>query len=236
MYLSIIIPCYNEELRIGKTLEAVGSYLEHQSYDYEIIVVDNGSKDTTANIVSNHQKKMPALKLIHRQNFGKGWAVKQGMLEATGDFKLFMDADNSTDIREVEKLLAYAATDFEVVISSRKIEGALLAHPQPWHRAILGNIFVLIVRIIIPLRGIKDTQNGFKLFTKKAADILFPLQTLYYWSFDVELLALAQRHGLNIKEVPITWNNDERSKMRPMGMLRMAREILQLRLRLWLTR
>lgn len=240
MYLSVIIPCYNEEERLGKTLDAIFEYLKKQSYTSEVIVVDNGSKDRTAAIVEEYKKANPTLSLITRKSHGKGWAVKQGMLAAQGDYCLFTDADNSTDISQVEKLLYYiqkkstsgTRDGYDVVISSRKIHGAVLAKPQPWHRVILGDIFAFIVRCIMPL-GIKDTQNGFKLFTKRAAQKIFLHQTIYYWAFDIEILALAKIFGFRIKEVPIVWVNDDKSKMTFKGMVRTFFEVILLRLHLF---
>lgn len=232
MLISIIIPCYNEERRIGKTLEAIHSYLSSKDYQFEVLVVDNGSKDNTKKIIEEASKSMPEIRLISHKSYGKGWAVKQGMLQAKGDFRVFTDADNSTDISHLDKLLPFAKNEgFDIVISSRRIEGAVITHPQPWHRQILGNLFAALVRAIVPL-GIKDTQNGFKLFTAKAADDIFTRQSIYFWAFDVEILALGKKRGYKIKEVPITWVNDDQSKMNLKGMVQMLIEVLNIRLML----
>lgn len=232
MLISIIIPCYNEEQRIGKTLEAIHSYLSSKEYLFEILVVDNGSKDKTKKVITDASEKMPGIRLISHRSYGKGWAVKQGMLEAKGDYRLFTDADNSTDISHIDKLLPFALDGFDVVISSRRIEGAVISHPQPWYRQILGNLFAKLVRIIVPL-GIKDTQNGFKLFSAKVAEDIFTRQSIYFWAFDVEILALARKRGYKIKEVPITWMNDDQSKMSLKGMIQMLIEVLNIRLMLF---
>lgn len=205
--------------------------MSQQNYDWEIIVVDNGSKDGTAGLLEKYKKSIPGMSVLTKKNYGKGWAVKQGMLVAKGDYRLFTDADNSTDITQVEKLLTFSK-DYDVVISSRKAEGAILTQPQPWHRIWLGNIFIFFTSCIVPVGGIKDTQNGFKLFSKKAAEKIFPHQTIYYWAFDVEILALARIFGFKIKEVPITWVNDDDSHMNLKGMVRMAFEIVLIRFRL----
>lgn len=232
MYLSIIIPCYNEEARIGKTLEAIYAYLKEKTYTWEIIVVDNGSRDGTRLLVEEYAEKIPGLSLLSRQSHGKGWAVKQGMLAAQGDYRLFTDADNSTDIRQLDKLLPWATHGADVVISSRKAPGAKITEKQPLLRVWLGNLFAFFVRTMVPLGGIKDTQNGFKLFTRRAAEKIFPHQTIFYWAFDVEILALAKIFGFKVKEVPIVWVNDDRSKMNLKGMVRMAVEIILTRLHL----
>lgn len=229
IFLSIIIPCYNEEQRIGKTLAIIGDYLNKQSYTSEVIVVDNGSSDMTNEVVQSYMDKVPNLQILSRKSHGKGWAVREGMLAASGQYRLFTDADNSTDISQIEKLLPFAQEGYEVVISSRRIDGAVITHPQPWYREILGNMFAFVVRAIMPL-GIKDTQNGFKLFTKRASERIFPHQTIFYWAFDVEVLALAHQFGYRIKEVPIVWVNDEGSKMSIKGMIRMLFEVIITRL------
>jgi dolichyl-phosphate beta-glucosyltransferase len=229
MYLSIIIPCYNEESRILVTLQAIKSYLSRQYYEYEVIVVDNGSTDATKLVVEGFAANFPQLRLICKKSHGKGWAVKQGMLAAKGEYRLFTDADNSTDIVQLDKLLPYAKEGYDVIIGSRKAEGAVLTKPQPLFRVWLGNVFAWTVGIILPT-GVKDTQNGFKLFSKAAAEAIFPQQAIYYWAFDVELLALANVYGFKVKEVPIVWVNDERSKMNFKGMARMLFEVAIVRL------
>jgi dolichyl-phosphate beta-glucosyltransferase len=228
IYLSVIIPCLNEEKRLPNTLEAVTAYLNKQSYTSEIIVVDNGSTDRTRDIVKEWQSKDSKIKLLTDKKHGKGWAVRHGMLTAKGEYRLFTDADNSTDISQVEKLLPYAEGSFPVVVSSRKIKGAQINKSQPLLRAILGNIFRYIVAFIVPT-GVIDTQNGFKLFTKKAAESIFSLQKIHYWAFDIEILAIARELGFRIKEVPIVWVDDEQSHVTLKGMVRMLYEVMSIR-------
>jgi dolichyl-phosphate beta-glucosyltransferase len=232
MFLSVIIPCLNEEKRMGNTLQKILDFLDKQTYEYEIIIVDNGSKDKTVSIAQNFIYKSKNIKLIRRNSHGKGYAVREGMLEAKGDFRLFTDADNSTDISEIEKLLKYTNEGFDVIIGSRKSSGAIIKNPQPIFRILLGNIFQALVSLIIPLE-IKDTQNGFKLFSGKSTEKIFTHQTIFYWAFDVEILAIAKKIGYKIKEVPIVWTNDDRSGMSFKGMLRMLLEIIIIRLNLW---
>jgi dolichyl-phosphate beta-glucosyltransferase len=230
--LSVIIPCYNEGQRIVSTLHRIHTYLSSQNHSHEIIVVDNGSTDDTRKKAESCIATIPEIRIIIHENFGKGWAVKQGMLEARGDYRLFTDADNSTDIKHVESLLQATTEGYDVVIGSRRIKGSHVAHPQKTFRRILGNIFAWAIQIIVPL-GIKDTQNGFKLFSKKAAEDIFPEQHSYFWAFDIEVLALAKKNGYKIKEVPIEWMNDEESKMTIAGMVRMLIDVIMIRIRVY---
>lgn len=234
MYLSVIIPAYNEEKRIEKTLLSVHGYLSQQSYEYEIIVVSDGSKDDTVGVVSSFKSQIPNLKIIdNKENHGKGWAVKQGMLEATGDFRLFMDADNSTTIEQVGGFLPYFSQDYDIVIGSRRIEGANIAAKQALIRDFLGGVFRFIVHSLVPL-GVRDSQAGFKVFSRKVTEAIFIKQTIFRWAFDVEILAIARRMGFKIKESPIKWINDADSKVKIGGMTKMLFEVLRVRLNLWM--
>ena len=233
MYLSVVIPAYNEEKRIEKTLLSVHEYLSRQSYDYEIIVVSDGSKDNTVSIVSNLKSQISNLKIVDdKENHGKGWAVRQGMLEAQGDYRLFMDADNSTTVEQVEGFLPHFSGGYDVVIGSRRIAGANIAVKQPWIRDFLGGVFRLIVHTLVPL-GIKDSQAGFKCFSRKATEAVFAKQTIFRWAFDVEILAIARKLGFKIKEAPIRWVNDTESKVKIGGMVKMLFEVSHVRWNLW---
>ncbi len=233
MYLSIIIPAYNEEGRIGKTLERIYSYMHAKPYQWELLVIDNGSTDGTRRLVEEYAEKIKNLRLVEFRSHGKGWAVKQGMLAAQGDYRLFTDADNSTDISELDQLLPWATHGADVVISSRKKEGAIIVEKQPFYRVWLGKLFPLLVKMLIPqVRDIQDTQNGFKIFSRRAAEKIFPHQTIYYWAFDVEILALAKIFGFKMKEIGITWKNDDQSKMNMKGMIRAACEVVLTKLHL----
>ncbi len=225
--LSVVIPAYNEEQRIAKTLEDVGQFLSRQAYDYEILVIDDGSKDKTAEVV--RQLGIKNLILVdNRENHGKGWVVGQGMLQATGDVRVFMDADNSTKIDEIAKFLPVFAQGFDIVVGSRRIKGSHVPQDQGGLREFLGWAFRTIVHIIVPV-GVTDTQCGFKAMTAKAAQQIFPKQTIFRWAFDVEILALARRSHLKIAEVPITWVNDAASHVKLGGMLNMLLEVLTVR-------
>jgi dolichyl-phosphate beta-glucosyltransferase len=234
MRLSVIIPAYNEAERLPNTLKAVDEYLRRQSYEYEILVVNDGSKDNTTGVVREAERSIKGLRLVGgKENYGKGHSVKQGMLEAKGDYRLFMDADNSTSIDQVEKMWLEFAKGFEVVIGSRDIKGAELPVPQSWVRRRLGDIFNLIVQTISGLWGMWDTQCGFKGFTRKAAEELFSRATIATWAFDVEILVLAKKRKYKIQEVPVRWINDPNSKVKFFGMVKMLFEVLKIRLNLW---
>jgi glycosyltransferase involved in cell wall biosynthesis len=173
------------------------------------------------------------LRLIdNKENHGKGWVVKQGMLEASGTVRVFMDADNSTKIDEIINFLPYFEQGFDIVVGSRRIAGSHVAKDQKVIREFLGWCFRTIVHILVPV-GVTDTQCGFKAMTDKAAQLIFPQQTIFRWAFDVEILALARRYRCRIQEVPITWVNDEASHVKFSGMVKMLFEVLQIRLNLW---
>lgn len=234
MYLSVIIPAYNEEKRLPNTLQETDKYLKNQSYDYEILVIDNGSKDKTAEVVRNLEGTIKGLKLFSG-NFGqgKGAAVKKGMQEAQGEFCLFTDADNSTSVDQVEKMWPEFQKGYGVVIGSRDIKGAILDPPQPFLRNfILGEGFKLYRKIIIGLWGIQDTQCGFKAFSKEAAKEIFPKVKIMDFAFDVEVLLLAKRAGHKIKEIPVYWKNDLESKVKFKSILKMALDMLRIRVNL----
>jgi len=233
MKLSVVIPSYNEELRIEKTLSAVSGFLQKQSFDYEILVINDGSKDGTVAVINRLESIVPKLKLINnQQNHGKGWVTKQGMLAATGDVRLFMDADNSTKVDEIIKFLPFFEQGYDLVLGSRRISGSVIAVHQPWFRDLQGTIFRLIVHTLVPL-GVTDSQCGFKAFSAKASQAIFSKQSIYRWAFDVEILALARKMGFKIKELPITWVDDSESHVKLSGKIHMLLEVVQVRLNLW---
>jgi dolichyl-phosphate beta-glucosyltransferase len=206
MKLSVVIPAYNEEKRITETLYSVDTYLNKQDYDYEIIVVVNGSKDSTYDIVKELEAtklhKATAMNLVQG---GKGNAVKQGILEnADGDIIMFMDADNATPISEIEKFYPYFKEGYDVVIGSRYLNPETIKVRQPLYRIILSRASNLLIQFLA-VPGIKDTQLGFKAFTKKAAKDIFPLVTISRWGFDMEVLTVALKRGYKIKEVALSW-------------------------------
>ncbi len=211
--LSIVFPAFNEEERIEKSLNRTREYCIANVPDYEVIVVDDGSKDNTAKIVFAMTQRWPLLRLIKLpQNRGKGAATRQGVLAAKLEWILCSDVDLSTPIQDVEKLLA-ATEQAPVVIGSRSIEGANIARRQPWYRVLMGRFFNVLARLSgVP--GYLDTQCGFKLYRRDAARSIFERSTVDGFAFDVEVLLLARKLGLNVAEVPVVWLNDERSKVR----------------------
>ncbi|MCH8048620.1 glycosyltransferase family 2 protein [Patescibacteria group bacterium] len=231
MRLSVIIPAYNEENRLPKTLKLVNEYLQKQDYEYEILVVSDGSKDKTAEVIQDLESHIKGLRLMdNKQNHGKGYVVRQGMLEAKGDFRLFMDADNSTSIDHVEKMWPEFEAGNEVVICSRDLKESIIPEKQAWWRIRLGDIFNLIVQVFSGLWGFWDTQCGFKGFSAKAAKDIFSKAKINRWAFDVEVLVIAKKLRYNIKEIPVTWINDAHSKVNLKGMIQMLFEILQIRI------
>ena len=204
--LSVVIPAYNEEKRITDTLMSVDAYLEKQSYDYEIIVIDNNSKDKTSEVVKNLEAtSIQKSSVVLVTTPGKGAAVKAGLLEsATGDIVMFMDADNATPISEIEKFLPYFDQGFDVVIGSRYTNPDLVKVHQPFYRILLSRMSNLLIQFLA-VPGIKDTQLGFKAFTSKAAKDIFPLVTIIRWGFDMEVLTVARAKGYKIKEVGVSW-------------------------------
>jgi len=231
VYLSVIIPAYNEERRLPKTLEEIDKYLSKQSYDYEILVVNDGSKDKTVEVAKSLIPKIKNLKVTgYEKNQGKGYAVRFGMLEAKGEFRLFTDADNSTSIDQVEKMWPYFKESYDTVIGSRDVKGAILDPPQPWLRQlILGEGFKLFRKIILNLWGIEDTQCGFKCFTKKATENIFPRCKINRFAFDPEILIIAKKLGYKIKEIPVYWKNDPESKVKFKSILKMGLDLFKIK-------
>ncbi|MCK4454007.1 glycosyltransferase family 2 protein [Candidatus Parcubacteria bacterium] len=230
MYLSVIIPAYNEEKRITNTLKETNKYLSRQSYDYEIIVVNDGSKDKTAEVVECLRPDLKHLRLIdNKKNHGKGYVVKQGLLDAKGKYRIFTDADNSTSIDQIEKMWPEFEKGYEVVIGSRDIKGSVIAVPQSRWRIMLGNVFNLIVQLVSGLLGIWDTQCGFKGFTKKTVEDIFPKCKINRFAFDVEALVLAKKMGYKIKEIPVVWINSPESTVGFKSMVKMLLEVFQIR-------
>lgn len=232
-FLSVIIPAYNESKRLPLTLIDIDKHLDEQEYSYEIVVVDNGSVDDTAEIVRRFIPLINNLRLVEGgENKGKGAAVKLGMLEAKGVWRLFLDADNSTSVVEFNKMIPYFKSGYDVVIGSRAVRGAKSVPNQPLYKRILGKMGNLIIQLFL-LPGIKDTQCGFKCFSEDSAKIIFPLIKIERWGFDAEVLALAKKLGFKIKEIPVFWVNDIRSQVKLSDYFQVLLETVKIRWWLW---
>ncbi|MGC2530447.1 MAG: dolichyl-phosphate beta-glucosyltransferase [Candidatus Acidiferrum sp.] len=210
--LSIVIPSYNEELRLPATLERIADYLPSLGGETEILVVDDGSKDRTAEVAESFRGKLPSLRVItNGENRGKGYSVRHGMLEARGRNVLFTDADLSAPIEEAPKLLE-ALKNYDVAIGSRALDRSLITVHESRFREFAGIIFNTIVRVILRLPFV-DTQCGFKAFRRDPCQILFQQQRIERFGFDPELLYLARHHGLHIVEIPVRWGHSHATKV-----------------------
>ena len=213
-FLSIVIPAYNEESRIAQTLDTVVGYVEDRGYSWEVVVADDGSQDGTAGLVEAFAGENPNVRLVRLSHRGKGWAVKWGMLEAQGQYRFIADADLSMPIERLEMFLPPALSEFDIAIGSREAPGSR-RFDEPMRRHLMGRMFNRMVRLLA-VRGFSDTQCGFKCFEAHAAETLFPMQLARGFGFDVEVLFLAQRLGMRIKEIPIDWYYHEGSKVKPL--------------------
>jgi glycosyltransferase involved in cell wall biosynthesis len=233
VFLSVVIPAYNEEKRLPKTLNEIFDYLSKKNFSFEVIVVNDGSKDKTAEIVRELMKRYPNLKLIdNKENRGKGAVVRQGMLEAKGKLRLFSDADHSTPISEIEKFLIEFEKGADVVIASREIKGAILDPPQPLFRRFVGEGFKILRKIVVGLWEIQDTQCGFKCFKSEVVEKIFPKCKINRFAFDPEILILAKKAGYKIKEIPVYWRNDPNSKVKFKSIFNMAKDLFKIRFNL----
>lgn len=214
MELSLIIPAFNEAQRIGPTLRRFHRFLAARPASFEILVVDDGSTDDTVALVTALAGKLPGLRVLcSPANRGKGHAVRRGMLAATGQVRLFSDADGSTPIDELDPLLRALAAGADIAIGSRYLAASRVTRPQPWCRRVWSRLVNQVVqRVLLP--GIVDTHCGFKAFTAAAAVHTFAACTVDGWSFDLEVLARARAQGFRIGEVPVRWENDDRSTAR----------------------
>ncbi|RMG17581.1 MAG: glycosyltransferase family 2 protein [Planctomycetota bacterium] len=227
--LSIVVPAYNEAARIIDSLERIGSYLQHRGGESEVVVVDDGSEDETADLVAAYAAEHPQVCLLRVPHGGKGQALRAGVLAARGEYVFICDADLSMPVEQIERFLPPASDPCDVAIGSRELPGSR-RYGEPRRRHLMGRAFNAWVRLMA-VRGLQDTQCGFKCFRRAVARDLFGAQRLGGWAFDVELLFLARRRGYTIREVPIDWHYREGSKIRPLRDARaMFCDVLRLRL------
>ena len=230
MTYSFVIPAYNEGVRLRPTLHALIRHIQEQNWDAEILVVNDGSTDDTAQIVREYGKLHPQVLLVENPgNRGKGFSVRNGMLHARGDICLFSDADLSSPITEAQKLFDAIAQGAHIDIGSRWLRAELQTERQPLYRQAFGRIYNLVLRIFLGLR-FADTQCGFKAFRRDSAQRIFPLQRIERWGFDPEILFLARRAGLRVEEIPVLWAHSEGTRLHPFrDGLRMFLEVLRIR-------
>jgi dolichyl-phosphate beta-glucosyltransferase len=213
--LSVVIPAYNEEFRLPKTLSQSLRYLEAQPYRSEVIVVNDGSSDKTESVVRGQSLNSVPLRLLNHPdgvNHGKGASVRRGMMEARGAYRLFMDADNSTTLNQVDRFWPMFSQGYDVVIGSRALKDSIIGIRQNKLKEIAGKFGNWVIqRFAVP--GVFDTQAGFKMLTAEKAEIIFPRLTIDRWGYDVEMLVVARTHGCRIAEIPITWINATGSKV-----------------------
>jgi len=228
VFLSIVIPAYNEERRLPGTLEAIADHLKGQAYTAEIIVVENGSTDRTADVVREFARQHPAARLLISPRRGKGLAVKVGMLAARGAYRFLCDADLSMPIEELVRFVPPALEGYGVAIGSREARGAR-RYDEPLYRHMMGRVFNGLVKLVA-VPGLEDTQAGFKCFTAAVAQDVFTFQTMEGFGFDVEVLFIARKRGYRIVEVPIQWYYRADSRVRVVSdTLRMFRDVLMVR-------
>lgn len=211
--LSLIIPAYNEEKLIVGTLDEIARFLDKKKYSWEVVVVDDGSKDDTQKLVSSYKNKR--IKLVKlKKNSGKGAALRKGFLKADGEYRIFTDADLSVDIKYIDSLLGELEEGkIDVAIASRRVKGAKIKKHQPWHRENMGRVYTFLTSLIIGM-DLKDYTCGMKGFTVEAANKVFSKALIDRWAYDSEILYLAKKYGYKIKQVPIIWENREDTRVK----------------------
>ena len=234
-YLSIIIPAYKEGERIGRTLLEIDQYMKKQSYDYEIVIVVDGSPDNTAEVAGNYARQVEHIRVIENtENHGKGYVVRQGLLEAKGQYRLFMDADGSTSITHLDTFLPEFEHGYGLVMGSRDIEGSYIQIRQPRYRTIMGNMGNWLIRIVLGLWSFPDTQCGFKMLAAEAAQEVASRMKVDRFGFDFELIALSYALGFGVKQMPVRWLNEEGSTVSltgPNGYIQVIIDLFRVKLR-----
>ncbi|MEN6372278.1 MAG: dolichyl-phosphate beta-glucosyltransferase [Armatimonadota bacterium] len=230
IYLSVVIPAYNEERTLDGTVREIWAYLRDLELTYEILIVNDGSLDSTKDIAEKLSNELPFVRMVdYSPNRGKGSAVRTGMLKASGERILFTDADHATPIQELPAFLSALDSGFEIAIGSRAVSGAVRVVHQPFYREIGGRALNLLIRMFA-VPGIKDTQCGFKLFTREAARSIFSRSIIDRFSFDVEALYLARCSGYKIAELPVHWSDRANSRVNPLwDGLKMLSDIAKIR-------
>jgi len=231
MHLSVVVPAYNEAKTLEKNIIEFKNYLSQQKYDFEIIVINDGSRDNTENIIKKLANENSEIKFLNNSiNLGKGATVRKGFASAQGNYVLFIDADNATSIDHLEKAWGHFDSNNDVVIASRNnrdIKGTSQEIKQPLWKRSLGKAGNLIIQsLTVP--GIWDTQCGFKVFSRQAIDTILPLQTIDRWAFDVELLVIANKNNLKISKIPVVWKNSSESRVGIKGYFTSLREIFKI--------
>ncbi len=231
-FLSVIIPAHNEETRLPGTLQQVFDFLAVQPYPAEVLVVENASHDRTLQVAQDFARRNSLLQVLQCPQRGKGFAVRQGMLAARGEYRIMCDADLSMPVSEINRFLPPLLSGVDISIASREAPGAVRYH-EPYYRHLIGRVYNNLIRLLT-LPGLQDTQCGYKCFRGAVVDELFTRQTLGGWAFDVEVLFIARRRGLRIVEVPIPWTYTPGSKVNILrNSFRMAMDLLTIRLNGW---
>lgn len=226
MKITIIIPAYNEEKRILRTLMQIKEYLKKREEDFEIMVIDDGSTDNTVKIVENFNLKIAILR--NEKNKGKGYSLKRGMLASKSDVTLFMDADSSTKIEEFDKFFPYM-NDYDILIGSRAISHSSVLIPQGFIRRNVGSLAHKLIQLVLRVE-VSDTMCGFKMYNRKSRQFLFKKQINNGWGFDYEILFLAKKFNFKVKEIPVVWRNDARSRVTVKGYLKSFWELFSVRI------
>jgi len=231
IHLSVVIPAYNEELRITETLDQSIVYLKSQPYSSEIIVVNDGSTDGTEQAVRKYMSNSVSIRLLSHPdgaNHGKGASVRLGMIQAKGTYRLFMDADNSVTLDQIDRFWPLFRQGYDVVIGSRTLEGSTIGVHQARYKELAGRLGNWFIRFCA-IPGISDTQAGFKMISGEKAEMIFPRQTIERWGFDIELLVIARSHGFPIGEVPVRWINASGSKVTLISYFEVLTEVWKIR-------